>query len=57
MSNEEFQKLVLGSLTELKTDMKEVKSKLNIIEEQTKNLTEFKQTIKDSALELSKKIS
>ncbi len=57
MTNDEFQKLVLESLTELKSDMKYVKKKLDIIEEQAKTLTEFKQTIKDSAIELSKKIS
>lgn len=63
MSNEEFQKLVLDKLTilekgqnELKTDMKYIKDKVRIIEEQTKTLSEFRHTVIESAKEFSKKI-
>ncbi len=57
MSQEEFQKLVLEGIADLKKDMQFVKDKLRVIEDQTKNLTEFKQTIKDTATDLIKKIS
>jgi septation ring formation regulator EzrA len=57
MSNEEFQKKVLESLSELKIDMKYVKDKVRIIEEQTKTLSEFRHTVIESAKDFSKKIS
>jgi len=64
MGNEDFQKTVLNQLNNiasrlinLEKEVKEVKEILLRTEEQTKNLTEFKQVIKDTATELIKKIS
>ena len=45
MTNDEFQKLVLERFDKIDK------------EEQAKNLAKFKQTIKDSAFDLAKKIS
>jgi hypothetical protein len=64
MGNEDFQKTVLNQLNNiasrlinLEKEVKEVKEILLRTEEQTKNLTEFKQVKKDTATELIKKIS
>jgi len=64
MSQDEFQKAVLNQLnnissrlTSLEEEVKEVKEIVLRTEEQTKNLTEFKQVIKDTATDLIKKIS
>ncbi len=62
--NDEFQKIALEKfdnlekeIMEVKTELQEVKEIVLRTEEQAKNLTEFKQTIKDSAFDLAKKIS
>ena len=63
MSQEEFQKLVLEKLSSIDSDMSDVKKRLSKIEDnqrvlidQTANLTEMKQSIKDAGEILYKKI-
>ncbi len=57
MSQEEFQKLVLDKLTSIDNRLDRIEKKIDVIEEQTKGLTEFKQAVKESATDLIKKIS
>lgn len=64
MTHEEFQKLVLEKLSSLENGQKEINTrlgkiekKLDIVEEQTKTLSEFRHTVIESAKELTKKIS
>lgn len=62
--DEELKKLMLDGFKQINDRLDTIdnrldrmEKKLDVIEEQTKNLTEFKQAIKDSANDLIKKIS
>ncbi len=56
MTNYEFQKLEM-EIKEVKIELQEVTKILLRTKKQAKTLTEFKQTIKDSAFDLAKKVS
>ncbi|MCC5909353.1 MAG: plasmid stabilization protein [Clostridiaceae bacterium] len=57
MTNEEFQKLVLEKLQSLELGQEEIKEKLKFAGEQTAELTEFRQEVKEELTSIKSTIS